>query len=64
MLYPVYVHVGNENEAHGVIFPTFPAASRLQTNGLTCRPRSRRRSKPISTASPKSCRHRLRLIGS
>ena len=24
MLYPVYVHVGNENEAHGVIFPDFP----------------------------------------
>lgn len=24
MLYPVYVHVGNENEAHGVTFPDFP----------------------------------------
>jgi hypothetical protein len=61
MLYPVYVHVGNENEAHVV---TFPAASRLRTNGLTCRPRSRKLSKPISTASPKRCRRRPRLIGS
>ena len=24
MLYPVYVHVGNEKEAHGVVFPDFP----------------------------------------
>ncbi len=24
MLYPVYVHVGNEREAHGVTFPDFP----------------------------------------
>jgi len=23
MLYPVYVHVGNETEAHGVLFPDF-----------------------------------------
>jgi predicted RNase H-like HicB family nuclease len=24
MLYPIYVHVGNEQEAHGVVFPDFP----------------------------------------
>ena len=24
MLYPVYVHVGNEQQAHGVTFPDFP----------------------------------------
>lgn len=24
MLYPVYVHVGNDQEAHGVTFPDFP----------------------------------------
>lgn len=24
MLYPVYVHVGNGQEAHGVVFPDFP----------------------------------------
>lgn len=24
MLYPVYVHVGNDKEAHGVVFPDFP----------------------------------------
>ena len=24
MLYPVYVHVGNAHEAHGVTFPDFP----------------------------------------
>ncbi len=24
MLYPVYVHVGNAEEAHGVVFPDFP----------------------------------------
>ncbi len=24
MLYPVYVHVGNESQAHGVTFPDFP----------------------------------------
>ena len=24
MLYPVYVHIGNEHEAHGVVFPDFP----------------------------------------
>ncbi|MDD2608211.1 MAG: type II toxin-antitoxin system HicB family antitoxin [Giesbergeria sp.] len=24
MLYPVYVHVGNEQQAHGVVFPDFP----------------------------------------
>lgn len=24
MLHPVYVHVGNAHEAHGVIFPDFP----------------------------------------
>ncbi len=24
MLYPVYVHPGNEREAHGVMFPDFP----------------------------------------
>lgn len=24
MLYPVYVHLGNEKEAHGVVFPDFP----------------------------------------
>jgi predicted RNase H-like HicB family nuclease len=24
MLYPVYVHVGNSEQAHGVVFPDFP----------------------------------------
>lgn len=24
MLYPVYVHVGNDDVAHGVVFPDFP----------------------------------------
>ena len=24
MLYPVYVHLGNAQEAHGVVFPDFP----------------------------------------
>lgn len=24
MLYPVYVHMGNEQQAHGVVFPDFP----------------------------------------
>lgn len=24
MLYPVYVHVGTDKEAHGVVFPDFP----------------------------------------
>lgn len=24
MLYPVYVHVGSQSEAHGVVFPDFP----------------------------------------
>lgn len=24
MLYPVYIHVGDETHAHGVIFPDFP----------------------------------------